>query len=132
MPNDHLDQAFRSALPFIDQVGVVVGLDPNNDHGGPHTLRIQLLSSSGKVLAGGYAALVNNGETVIPLPDLHVEPNEVYRIRVYNTSTAVLGIYLSDSHQPTDILSNDGSASINGVSQPGILCGYVEGRTLKD
>ena len=131
-PNDHLDQAFHSDMPFIDQVGVIVGLDPRNQHSSTHTLKIQIVDPGGRVLGGGYAALVNNEDTVISLPDLQTNPKEIYRIRVYNESTDILGIYLNDPGKPGGVFSNDGSASISGVSEPKILCGYVEGRTLRD
>jgi len=127
LPNDHADQAFRSAMPYIDRVGVIVGLDPRNQRSNTHTLEIQVLDAAGKILGQGFAALVNNANTTIILPDIRTYSDETYHIRVWNRSEDVLGIYLN---KPASASTNVGLASIDGTSQPGIIAGFVEGRNL--
>jgi hypothetical protein len=126
-PNDHADQAFRSAMPYIDRAGVIVGLDPRNQSVTTHTLEIQVLNSAGTVLGDGLAELVNNANTTVTLPDIRTNSNEIYRIRVWNRSEDVLGIYLNKASGAS---TNVGPASINGVPQSGIIAGFVEGRNL--
>jgi hypothetical protein len=126
-PNDHADQAFRSNMPYIDRAGVIVGLDPRNERSTTHTLEIQVLNSAGTILGKDLAPLANNVNTTVVLPDIHTSPNEIYRIRVWNRSQDILGIYIN---KPSSASTNVGPASIDGIPQPGIIAGFVEGRNL--
>jgi len=131
-PNQHADQPFRSSLPFIDQVGVIVGLNPaNNRHGGPHYLKIELLNKAHKVLSSRISPLANNVNTVVPVPDVRVIPGTTYYIRVTNLSEDVLGVYLNDPSRPGEITDHAGSAIVNGVQEPSVLSAYVEARTAR-
>lgn len=131
-PNQHADQPFRSGLPIIDQIGVIVGLNPVNDHhGGPHYLRIELLTKAHKVLSSRIAPLANNVNTVVPVPEVRVTPGTTCYIRVTNLSEDVLGVYLNDPSRPGEITDHAGSAIVNGVREPGVVSAYVEARTTR-
>jgi hypothetical protein len=130
-PNQHADQPFRSSLPFVDQIGVIVGLNPVNDHHAEHYLKIQLLTEAGKVLSSGISRLADNIYTVAPVPDVHVETGTTYYIRVINVSEDVLGVYLNDPSRPGEIADHDGNAVVNGVREPRVLSAYVEARTAR-
>jgi hypothetical protein len=126
LPNIHADQSFRSDQPYLDEVGVVVGLDPTLARVPAHTLEIQVLNSAGTVLGYGCAPLNNNKNTVVSFPDIRTEPGQVYRFRVTNRSGDPLGIYI-DKAGPES--GNVGVASINGIPQPqGIIAGFVQGQ----
>lgn len=128
-PNIHADQAFRSTQPYIDAVGVVVGLNAAIQRVATHTLEVQVLNSAGTVLGDGCATLVNNGNTTVTFPDISTKPNQVYRFRVWNRSGDDLGIYIDKAGSKS---GNVGIATINGVEQEqqGIIAGFVEGRNL--
>jgi hypothetical protein len=128
-PNQHADQPFRSSLPFIDQIGVIVGLNPVNNHHDSHSLRIQLLTETGKVLSSSISPLADNVYTVVPVPDVQVKTGIIYYIRVTNISEDVLGVYLNDPSRPGEIADHDGGAVVNGIREPGVLSAYVEART---
>ena len=130
-PNQHADQPFRSSLPFIDQIGVIVGLNPVNDHHNEHYLKIQLLTEDGKVLSSSISPLADNVNTVVAVPDVHVETGTSYYIRVTNVSEDVLGVYLNDPSRPGEIADHDGNAVVNGIREPGVLSAYVEARTAR-
>jgi hypothetical protein len=131
-PNQHADQPFRSSLPIIDQIGVIVGLNPANDHhGGPHYLRIDLLTRAHKVLSSRISPLANNVNTVVPVREVHVIPGTIYYIRVTNLSEDVLGVYLNDPSRPGEVTDHAGSALVNGVREPGVVSAYVEARTTR-
>ena len=131
-PNQHADQPFRSSLPFIDQIGVIVGLNPVNDqHGGQHYLRIQLLSQAHKVLSSRISPLANNVNTVVSVPDIHVKIASTYYIRVTNLSEDVLGVYLNDPRRHGEIAGHDRGAVVHGIREPGVLSAYVEARTAR-
>jgi hypothetical protein len=131
-PNTHADQPFHSDLPLIDQIGVIVGLNPVNDHHAePHYLRIQLLNQAHKVLSSKTMALADNLDTVVNVPDVHVNPGSTYYIRVINISEDVLGVYLNDPARPGEEAGHAGSAVVNGVREPGVLSAYVEARTAR-
>jgi hypothetical protein len=131
-PNQHADQPFRSSLPIIDQMGVIVGLNPVNDHhGGPHYLRIDLLTQAHKILSSRIAPLANNVNTVIPVREVRVIPGTIYYIRVTNLSEDVLGVYLNNPSRPGEITDHAGSAIVNGVREPGVVSAYVEARTTR-
>lgn len=130
-PNQHADQPFRSSLPFVDQIGVIVGLNPVNDHHAEHYLKIQLLTEAGKVLSSGISRLADNIYTVVAVPDVHIETGTTYYIRVTNVSEDVLGVYLNDLNRPGEIAGHDGNAVVNGVREPRVLSAYVEARTAR-
>ena len=126
-PNENADQAFTSDQPYIDRIGVIVGLNQANQRVKYHTLEIQVMNSAGKVLGRGCAPLVNNANTTVTFPDIRTDRGQVYRFRVTNRSDDVLGIYID---KPSNKSTNVGPASINGSPQQGIIAGFVEGRTL--
>ena len=128
-PNDYADQSFRSNQPYIDAVGVVVGLNPAIQRVATHTLEIQVLNPAGTVLGDGCATLVNNANTTVTFPDISTKPDQVYRFRVWNRSGDVLGSYIDKASGKS---GNVGIATVNGVGQEqqGIIAGFVEGRNL--
>lgn len=130
-PNQYADQPFRSGLPFIDQIGVIVGLNPVNDHHGSHYLRIQLLTKAHKLLSSDIVPLANNVNTIVSVPDVQIETGTTYYIRVTDVSEDVLGVYLNDPSRPGELAGHDGSAVVNGVREPGVLSAYVEARTAR-
>jgi hypothetical protein len=130
-PNQHADQPFRSSLPFVDQIGVIVGLNPVNDHHAEHYLKIQLLTETGKVLSSGISRLADNIYTAAAVPDVHIETGTTYYIRVTNVSEDVLGVYLNDPSRPGEVAGHDGHAVVNGVRESRVLSAYVEARTAR-
>jgi hypothetical protein len=131
-PNEHADQSFRTVFPFIDQIGVIIGLDPANKHSDQHALELELLTPEGKLLGRGYSPLADNVNTVLRLQNISVETGQTYIIRVYNRSTDVLGVYLNNPRKQGETSTATGPAVVNGVKEPGVLSGFVEGRTLND
>jgi Caspase domain len=126
LPNIHADQSFLANQPYIDEVGVVVGLDETLARVPTHTLEIQVLNSAGTVLGDGCAPLNNNKNTVVTFSDIRTDPHQVYRFRVTNRSDDPLGIYIDKAGPESN---NVGVASINGIpQQQGIIAGFVEGR----
>lgn len=128
LPNDYAVQAFRCSEPYIDKAAVIVGLDMRIARSTVHTLEIQILDTNGKVLGDQFAALVDNGQTTVVFPDIRATPGGIYRLRAWNRSEDILGIYLNS---PTSASANVGPASIEGQPpESGIISGYVEGRNL--
>ena len=126
LPNIHADQSFRANQPYINEIGVVVGLDETLARVPTHTLEIQVLNSAGAVLGDGCAPLNNNKNTVVTFPDIRTELGQVYRFQVTNRSGDPLGIYIDKAGPESD---NVGVASINGIlQQQGIIAGFVEGQ----
>ena len=132
-PNQYAEQAFKSTLPYVDQMGVIVGLNPlDNFHPQQHYLRIQILTSSGKSISSEIAPLANNVNTVARVPDVRLKPGIIYYIRVTNLSLDVLGVYLNDPHRKGENAGHYGNAVVNGIIEPGVLSAFVEARSIRN
>lgn len=128
-PNQFASQPFRPRYSYIDEIGVIVGWDPSSGSGNTHSLKVELVTSGGRVLYKAVKLLANNIYTTTSLPDVRVRMGQTYFIRVYNYSLDTLGVYLNDPSRPGERSTNDGLASVNGVKKQGVLSAFVEART---
>jgi hypothetical protein len=89
-------QAFRPSTPFIDEIGVIVGIDPRHDREALHPLFIQLLDSREKVLASERVDdFRNNQLTTVTFRPVVVDVGASYFLSVINDSHDTIGVYLN-------------------------------------
>jgi hypothetical protein len=134
LPGGYVDQEFTATAKNIDEVSVVVGLDPRSDTGGAHTLAFDLMSNGKSLTSGTGITLVNNGRTELLRSAVQVSPGQRYTLRVINVSHDVLGFYLNSADSPESVGSASCHAHVVGEKpQPsphdatGCLSALVQG-----
>jgi hypothetical protein len=129
-------QSFKARTPVIDEIGVIVGVDPARSTERTHRLRLELRDSHQNLLAGDSVPLENNGLTKLDFAPVRVTVGEFYVLYVRNDSRDAVGVYLNSpvgNNRTAD--ANARAFLIRELPNPkphfdehGALCGRVEGR----
>lgn len=94
----YVEQAFRPTATAIDAISPVIGIDPAYSHTDvPHPMTLELRDASGKSLDPPVSVpdINDNGFTRFNLPEtLHLDLRATYYMRIINSSSETVGIYL--------------------------------------
>jgi hypothetical protein len=94
-PGGKIDQEFVAADPYIVSFDTNIGLNPAWTSQKTGTVEMDLLDGDFKPLAH-YAPIqiINNGATKFQFSPVPVQPGKPYWIRVVNTSSFIISIYM--------------------------------------
>ncbi|WP_030436734.1 hypothetical protein [Actinoplanes subtropicus] len=134
-PAKSASQDFTPSLPFVDEIGIIAGVDPAKSTSPQHSITLQLLDREQHILFHRSVTLNDNRLTTAGFPPIPVAVGKVYWLRVINDSADVIGVYLNDPARANHIASPSARALLDGeLPNPrvhrddnGALCGRIEG-----
>jgi len=128
-------QDFTPSLPFVDEVGIIAGVDPAKRTSPQHPITLQLLDQDKNILFGRQVPLIENRLTTANFRPIPVVVGKAYWLRATNDSADVIGLYLNDPARPNQVASPTARALLDGElpnprphrDEKGALCGRIDG-----
>jgi hypothetical protein len=125
-------QQFRATTPYIREIGVIIGLNPDQMTQPNHQALIELVNGADGVLHSEIVDIISDRLSNRAFTPVAVHVGNLYAIRVTNLSGDIIGVRLGSPTAPADMsqrawLEREVPKPDGHFDEDGVLCGRILG-----